>query len=170
MKRNNPRWGARRIKGELRKIGITLSKSSICNILNDSDFPPSTRKFDETWIRFLKSHAKRAFACDFITVETAFLRRLYIFALLDINTREIVAARVTENLLRIGLNKPFAPVFFAGKFFPILLSPIEMEYLPIGLAGFSWISTGFAFTGHRHAVRIATLSSSAGTVQSAKNF
>ena len=97
MKRNNPHWGARRIKGELRKIGITLSKSSVCNILNDSDFPPSTRKFDETWIPFLKSHAKRAFACDFITVETAFLRRLYIFALLDINTREIIAARVTRN-------------------------------------------------------------------------
>ena len=53
MKRNNPRWRARRIKGELRKIDITLSKSSICTLLNGSYFPPSAPKFDETWIPFL---------------------------------------------------------------------------------------------------------------------
>ena len=55
-----------------------------------------------------------------------------------------------EILLRIGLNKPFAPVSFARKFFQILLSPIEMGYLVIALAGFSWIATEFAFTGHHH--------------------
>ncbi len=118
MKRNNPRWGARRIKGELRKIGITLSKSSVCNILNDSSFPPSARKFDETWIPFLKSHAKRAFACDFITVETAFLRRLYIFALLDINTREIVAARVTRNPTANWLEQAFRTCFLCREVLP----------------------------------------------------
>ena len=53
MKHNNPRWGARRIKDELRKIDITLSKSAICTLLNGSDFPPSAPKFDETWIPFL---------------------------------------------------------------------------------------------------------------------
>ena len=75
---------ARRIKGELRKIDTTLSKPSIC-------------RFDETWIPFFESRTKRAFACDFITVETAFPRRLYIFALWNINTREIIAASVTRN-------------------------------------------------------------------------
>jgi hypothetical protein len=44
------------------------------------------------------------------------------------------------------------------------------KYLTIGLVGDSWIATGFAFTGHHHEARIATLSSSAGTVQPAMNF
>ncbi len=33
--------------------------------------------------RFLRSHGQRFFTCDFLTVDTAFLRRLYVFVLMD---------------------------------------------------------------------------------------
>ncbi len=118
MKRNNRRWGARRIKGELRKIGITLSKSSIRNILNDAGYPPSARNFEETWIPFLKSHAKRVFACDFVTVETAFLKRIYIFAIIEVNTREIVTAAVTKNPTAIWLEQVFRSCFMCREILP----------------------------------------------------
>ena len=39
MKTNNRRWGARRIVGELRKLGKIISKSTVLNILKESDFP-----------------------------------------------------------------------------------------------------------------------------------
>ena len=118
MKRNNPRWGARRIKGELRKLGKLLSKSTILNILNDSGYPPSGRKFEETWIPFLKSHAKRVFACDFITVETAFLQTLYVFAIIDVQTREIVHTAVTGRPTAIWLEQVFRSSFTLRKVMP----------------------------------------------------
>ncbi len=37
MKTNNRRWGARRIVGELRKLGKIISKSTVLNILKESD-------------------------------------------------------------------------------------------------------------------------------------
>jgi hypothetical protein len=39
MKTNNPRWGARRIVGELRKLGKSISKSTVLNIIKASGLP-----------------------------------------------------------------------------------------------------------------------------------
>ena len=111
MKTNNPRWGARRIVGELRKLGKVISKSTVLNILKESGFPGRSRRRDESWYRFLRSHGTRFFACDFLTVDTAFLKRLYVFALMDTSTRQIISIAVTrhptavwlENVLRNAL-------------------------------------------------------------------
>ena len=72
MKTNNRRWGARRIVGELRKLGKIISKSTVLNILKKSDFPDRSGRQGESWYRFLRSHGARFFACDFLTVDTAF--------------------------------------------------------------------------------------------------
>ena len=81
MKRNNRRWGARRIKGELRKIGITLSKSSIRNILNDAGYPPSARNFEETKddpvaasVRRWKTYHPQALVSSWYNVDLKLLR------------------------------------------------------------------------------------------------
>ena len=132
MKHNNRRWGARRIKGELRKLGITLSKSSIRNILNNAGYPPSARNLEETWPPFLKSHARRVFACDFITVETAFLKRIYILAIIDINTREIVAAAVTKTPTAVWLEQVFRSYLMCRETLPDSQSATEMEYSATG--------------------------------------
>jgi hypothetical protein len=47
MKTNNPRWGARRIVGELRKLGKVISKSRVLNILKESGFPGRSRRRDD---------------------------------------------------------------------------------------------------------------------------
>jgi putative transposase len=86
MKTNNPRWGARSIVGELRKLGRIISKSTVLNILTASGFPSGRPRQDQSWHRFLRSHGQRFFACDFLTVDTAFLRRLYVFALMDMKS------------------------------------------------------------------------------------
>ena len=97
MKANNPRWGSRRIVGELRKLGKLISKSTVLNILKESGFPGGQRRRDQSWYRFLRSHGTRFFACDFLTVDTAFLQRLYVFALMDTSTRQIITVAVTKN-------------------------------------------------------------------------
>jgi putative transposase len=45
----NPRWGYRRIQGELIKLGVRLAASTIARIMKDHDLGPRTvRKPDRT--------------------------------------------------------------------------------------------------------------------------
>ena len=68
MKTNNRRWGARRIVGGLRKLGKVISMSTVLNILKESGFLDRSRRRDESWCRFLRSHGTRFFDCYFLTV------------------------------------------------------------------------------------------------------
>jgi transposase InsO family protein len=104
MKTNNPRWGARRIVGELRKLGKSISKSTVLNILKASGLPSGGPRQDQSWYRFLRSHGQRFFACDFLTVDTAFLRPLYVFALMDTSNRQIISIAVTKNPTAVWLE------------------------------------------------------------------
>jgi putative transposase len=108
MKTNNPRWGSRRIVAELRKLGKIISKSTVLNILKESGFPGGQRRQDQSWYRFIRSHGKRFFACDFLTVDTAFLQRLYIFALMDTSTRQIITVAVAKIQPQRGLKRSYA--------------------------------------------------------------
>lgn len=80
--------GCRRIHGQLLKLGIELSKSTICNILNES-FPDGWH-YGQSWWSFIRSQGKRIWACDYFTVETASLRKVLVFFIIDIDTREIM--------------------------------------------------------------------------------
>ena len=61
-----------RIKGELGKPGIRASATSIAMLLRRSGVGPAPRR-GPTWRQFLKAQAAGILACDFFTVETAFL-------------------------------------------------------------------------------------------------
>ena len=98
---------ARRIVGELRKLGKIISKSTVLNILKESDFPDRSRRHDQSWYRFLRSHGTRFFACDFLTVDTAFLKRLYVFALMDTSTRQFINVAVTRHPTAVWLENVF---------------------------------------------------------------
>ncbi|MDX3106730.1 hypothetical protein [Nonomuraea angiospora] len=43
-------------------------------------FDPALRRSGPTWARFLKAQASGILACDFFSVETVMLARLYCFA------------------------------------------------------------------------------------------
>jgi len=98
MKTNNPRWGARRIVGELRKLGKVISKSKVLNILKEFGFPDRSRRRDESWYQFLRSHGTRFFACDFLTVDTAFLKSLYVFALMWTQVPDKLSVLPLQNI------------------------------------------------------------------------
>lgn len=112
MKSANKRWGCRKINGELRKLGIIIGKSKIAEILKNAGHLPNERKFERTWLNFLNNHTKRYFACDFMVVDTLFLKRIYLFSVMDVTNREIVLFNVTTNptaqwletVVRCGFN------------------------------------------------------------------
>jgi putative transposase len=72
MAKDNPRWGYLRIQGELRKLGILVGATSIKRLLLRGGLGPAPRR-GLSWGEFLRVQADGILACDFFTVETAFL-------------------------------------------------------------------------------------------------
>jgi putative transposase len=87
--RENSSWGYLRIAGELRKLGIAVSATSVRNILATSGLPPAPRRDSQSWRSFLRAHADSILACDFFTVDTLWRGRLYVLVFLSIGSRRI---------------------------------------------------------------------------------
>jgi hypothetical protein len=92
MWRANPTWGSPRIVGELRKLGITVAKSTVEKYRPRVRKPPSP-----TWKAFLKHHVKDIVAYDFFTVPTASFKVLFVFVMLVHKRRRIVYFNITEH-------------------------------------------------------------------------
>jgi transposase len=85
----NPSWGYKRIHGELRGLGFTLSPSTVWNILRRHGIDPAPRRARLSWREFLRQQAAGIVECDFFTVDTLWLRRYYVFFFLEIERRRV---------------------------------------------------------------------------------
>ena len=83
----NPRWGYQGIRGELLCLGFRVSASSIARVLRASGLQPAPRHTSTTWRSFLRRQASDILACDFLTVDTVFLQRLYVVFFIQLHTR-----------------------------------------------------------------------------------
>jgi transposase InsO family protein len=97
LARENPRWGYLRIVGELKKLGVRVSKSSVANVLRRHRLPPAPRRAGPTWTEFLRAQAKSVLATDFLTVDTVLLRRYYVLFVVEIESRVVHLLGVTAN-------------------------------------------------------------------------
>ena len=91
----NPTWGYRRIHGELAGLGYRLAASTVWQILKNAGIEPAPTRSEVTWSQFLRSQA--AVACDFATIETVTLRRFYLLFFIDIPTRTVYFAGITDH-------------------------------------------------------------------------
>jgi hypothetical protein len=87
LARENRRWGYRRIQGELKKLGFSVSANSIRSVLVRNNLGPAPRKSSVTWRQFLKTQAAGIVACDFFTIETVLLKTLYVLFFIELGTR-----------------------------------------------------------------------------------
>jgi transposase InsO family protein len=87
-----------RIQGELRKLGIRVSATTIRTLLRTARAGPAPRRSGPTWAEFLRAQADGIIACDLFTVETAWLRTLYVL--------------VQARNLALGLDARSSPVRF----------------------------------------------------------
>jgi putative transposase len=92
MSRANPTWGAPRIVGELRKLGISVAKSTVEKYRVHARKPPSP-----TWKTFLKNHVQDLVALDFFVVPTVMYKVLFVLLILDHERLRIVHVNVTEH-------------------------------------------------------------------------
>lgn len=89
----NSLWGAERIRGELLKLGIAVSKRTIQKYLPKARLSHAA---SQTWATFLKNQSGEIWACDFTVVYDWLFRLWYIFVVLERKTRRIVHIGVTK--------------------------------------------------------------------------
>jgi hypothetical protein len=92
MSQANPLWGAPRVHGELRKVGVEVSQATVAKYLVRHRRPPSP-----TWRTFLTNHIGEIMAADFSVVPTATCRLLVVLVVLSRERWRIVHVAVTEH-------------------------------------------------------------------------
>jgi putative transposase len=97
LARENPRWGYPRIAGELGKLSLTVSPSTVRRILLAAGLEPAPRRSGLSWQQFLRQQAASILACDFFTVETLTLRRYYVLFFIELGTRRVHLAGCSTN-------------------------------------------------------------------------
>jgi putative transposase len=97
LARENPRWGYQRIQGELLRLGVRVSATAIRTTLRRHGLDPTPRPTTTTWRAFLCQQAAGILACDFFTVDTIWLRRLYVLFFIELDTRRVHLAGATAN-------------------------------------------------------------------------
>jgi putative transposase len=85
-------WGAPRIHGELRILGIDVSERTVSRLLQRCPRPPS-----QTWRTFLANHLASAASMDFFTVPTLTGRVMFVLVVLSHQRRRMVHINVTAH-------------------------------------------------------------------------
>jgi len=97
MARENPRWGYFRIVGELKKLGVMVSKTSVATVLRRHSLPPAPRREGPTWTQFISAQAKGIVATDFFHVDTVHLRRHYVLFVIELERRVVHVLGATTS-------------------------------------------------------------------------
>jgi putative transposase len=114
--RENRGWGYPRIAGELLKLGLRVSPSTIRRILLANRLGPAPRRSGPSWREFLRQQAATMLACDFFTVETISLRRFYVLFFIELESRRVHLAGCTTNPSGAWVTQQARNLSFTGLF------------------------------------------------------
>jgi len=89
---SNPTWGAPRVHGELLKLGLDISQSTVSKYMVRPRKPPS-----QAWRTFLENHFKQLVSVDFLVVPTVSFRILFVFLVLAHDRRRVLHFNVTVH-------------------------------------------------------------------------
>jgi len=116
LARENPRWGYPRIAGELLKLGVHVSPSTVRRLLLAAGLTPAPRRNGPSWRDFLRQQAATILACDFFTVETITLRRYYVLFFIELGSRRVHLAGCTTNPTGAWVTRQARNLSFTGLF------------------------------------------------------
>jgi transposase InsO family protein len=88
----NPLWGAPRIHGELLKLGIEISQTTVAKYMSRHQRPPS-----QSWRVFLENYLSDLVSIDFFTVPSATFQILFVFVVLAHDRRRLLHCNVTQH-------------------------------------------------------------------------
>ena len=91
MSKENPKWGASRIHGELLMLGFEVAQSTVSKYMVQNG-PPS-----QSWKTFLRNHAQAIAAIDLCVVPTLTFERLFAFLVLGHGRRQLLWFEVTRH-------------------------------------------------------------------------
>ncbi|MHC4266285.1 MAG: integrase core domain-containing protein [Planctomycetota bacterium] len=165
MARENE-WGYARIQGELEKLDITISKSSVANILRRNGLPPSPKREGLSWREFLSRHAPLFLCADMFQKEVWTFRGLttaYVFFVIHLQSRKVLLSRATFSPTNQWLKQQTRHILWAcedqdikPRFFlrdNDMLYPEEMQKI-LEASGVDTIKTPFqAPNANAHAER-----------------
>ena len=94
MAQENRTWGAKRIRGELLKLGLRASKSTVQKYIQEvrKSLPPK-----QNWSTFLRNHASQVWACDFLQTYDIFFRTVFVFVIIELGSRRVVHFGITRH-------------------------------------------------------------------------
>jgi putative transposase len=94
---HNRTWRAKRIQGELLKLGIKVSKETIEKYMRRArkGLPPLKRS--QTWATFLANHASEIWACDFVQTYDLFFRTVFVYFIVELGSRKVGHYGVTRS-------------------------------------------------------------------------
>ena len=130
LARENPRWGHRRIGGELAKLGLRVSPTTVRRLLVRGGLGPAPRRSGPSWREFLRAQAASIVACDFFPVESVLLRRYYVLFFITHESRRVWLAGcstspngawVTQQARNLGLD-------FADQGMRLLIRDRDSKY------------------------------------------
>ncbi len=121
LARENPGWGYQRIAGVLIKLGFRISPSTVRRLLASAGLEPAPRRRAVSWPAFLRRQAASLLACDFFTVETVTLRRLYVLFFIELGSRRVHLTGCTTNpsgawVIQQARNLSFTNLFERVRF------------------------------------------------------
>ncbi len=91
-------WGNGKIEGELVKLGYTISDETVGNILRRHNIPPvPERETSPSWRQLMTHYRGQILACDFFTVETQFLKTMYVLFFIEVGSRQVHCAGCTAH-------------------------------------------------------------------------
>jgi putative transposase len=74
-----------------------LAASTVWTILKEAGIEPAPRRLERSWSDFLRQQAASILECDFLTVDTLFLKRFYVLFFIELATRRVHLAGITAN-------------------------------------------------------------------------
>jgi hypothetical protein len=99
LARENPRFGAKKLVGELHKLGYRVARSTVRDVLKRHHIQPAPERgrHSSNWRTFLASHQSALLATDFFTVETFWLKTVYVLFFIELHTRRVFLAGCTSE-------------------------------------------------------------------------